>query len=138
MSLFSSKLEIKIPFYDLDPMNIVWHGNYIKYLEEARCKLFSDLNYTYIDMKDDFYAYPIAKMEVKYIKPAFFEQDIIVKVDLLEIEPALIIKYEIFDKRTNDKIFKASTMQIAVDTRTLKSIYTPPKRLIKALEEVND
>ena len=40
MSLYSSEIEIKIPFYDLDPMNIVWHGNYIKYLEQARCKLF--------------------------------------------------------------------------------------------------
>lgn len=138
MSLYSSELEIKIPFYDLDPMNIVWHGNYIKYLEQARCKLFSDLNYTYVDMRDDFYAYPVAKMDVKYIKPAFFEQDIIIKTELIEIEPAMIIKYEIFDKQTKDKIFKATTMQIAVDTRTLKSIYNPPQRLIQALEGKNE
>lgn len=137
MSLYSSEIEIKIPFYDLDPMNIVWHGNYIKYLEQARCKLFSELNYTYIDMRDDFYAYPIAKMDVKYIKPAFFEQDIVIKTFLLEIEPAIKIKYEIYDKKTNSKIFKANTMQIAVDTRTLKSLYVPPKRLIKALEDKN-
>ena len=134
MSLYTSEIEIKIPFYDLDPMNIVWHGNYIKYLEEARCKMFAELNYTYVDMKDDFYAYPVAKMDVKYIKPAFFEQDIIVKSKLMEIEPAMIIKYEIFDKKTNSKIFKATTMQIAVDTRTLKSLYVAPQRLIQALE----
>ena len=36
MSLYSSEIEIKIPFYDLDPMNIVWHGNYIKYLESSK------------------------------------------------------------------------------------------------------
>ena len=138
MSLYSSEIEIKIPFYDLDPMNIVWHGNYIKYLEQARCKLFAELNYTYVDMKDDFYAYPIAKMDVKYIKPAFFEQEIVIKTFLQEIEPAIKIKYEIYDKQTKTKIFKANTLQIAVDTRTLKSIYTPPKRLIEALEGKNE
>lgn len=138
MSLYTSEFEIKIPFYDLDPMNIVWHGNYIKYLEEARCKMFTELNYTYVDMRDDFYAYPVAKMDVKYIKPAFFEQDIIVKSKLMEIEPAMIIKYEILDKKTNSKIFKATTMQIAVDTRTLQSIYNAPKRLIQALENKNE
>ena len=31
--------EITIPFFDLDPMNVVWHGNYIKYFEIARCNL---------------------------------------------------------------------------------------------------
>lgn len=33
----NTEIKIKVPFYDLDPMNIVWHGNYVKYMEEARC-----------------------------------------------------------------------------------------------------
>ena len=66
MSIFESLLEIKIPFHDLDPMNIVWHGNYIKYLEQARCEMFNEIGYTYYDMKNDNYAYPIAKMNTKY------------------------------------------------------------------------
>ena len=55
MALYTSELELKIPFYDLDPMNVVWHGNYIKYMEQARCDLFSKLHYTYNDMRDDLY-----------------------------------------------------------------------------------
>ena len=27
---------IKPSFYDLDPMGVVWHGNYIKFMEQAR------------------------------------------------------------------------------------------------------
>ena len=38
---------IDVPFYDLDPMNVVWHGNYVKYLEVARCDLLSKIGYTY-------------------------------------------------------------------------------------------
>ena len=31
--------EILVPFFDVDTMNVVWHGHYIKYLEVARCAL---------------------------------------------------------------------------------------------------
>jgi acyl-CoA thioester hydrolase len=31
--------EILVPFFDVDTMNVVWHGHYVKYLEVARCAL---------------------------------------------------------------------------------------------------
>ena len=39
MKKITSTSEITVEFYDLDPMNVVWHGNYVKYLEKARCDL---------------------------------------------------------------------------------------------------
>ena len=39
----STEIEISPAFHDLDPMNIVWHGHYIKYLELARCALLARL-----------------------------------------------------------------------------------------------
>lgn len=138
MSYYTSKMILKIPFHDLDPMNIVWHGNYIKYMEQARCDLFSKLNYTYLDMRDDLYMYPVAKMSTKFIKPAKFNQEIMIKTELLEIEPAMVIIYKIFDLQTNEKIFEAKTLQIAVNIETNQSVYTAPKRLIKILEDINE
>ena len=67
MSLFESEYELRVSFEDLDLMGIVWHGNYMRYLEQARCDMFSKLKYTYIDMKKDGFAYPVAKMKVKYM-----------------------------------------------------------------------
>lgn len=43
---FKSDTIIKVEFYDLDPMDVVWHGNYVKYLEVARCDMLSKLGYT--------------------------------------------------------------------------------------------
>ena len=50
MKLYKSNTKIKVSFCDLDPLNIVWHGNYVKYLEQARCDFFDKLNYNYTDM----------------------------------------------------------------------------------------
>ena len=36
--MISAEVTIRTQFYDLDPMNIVWHGNYVRYLEQARAR----------------------------------------------------------------------------------------------------
>ena len=126
---FKSDTIIKVEFYDLDPMDVVWHGNYVKYLEVARCDMLSKLGYTYVDMRNDGYAYPVATMEMKYIKPCTFGQELKVVSIVEEIEPALVIKYVIFDNKTGEKMFKAKTMQIAVDINTRKTVYEAPENL---------
>ena len=56
MCLYESEYEVKVSFEDLDPMNIVWHGNYMRYMEQARCDMLEKLHYTYTDIKNDGYA----------------------------------------------------------------------------------
>ena len=133
MSLFQSDYEVKVSFEDLDPMNIVWHGNYMRYMEQARCDMLSKIGYTYLDMKADGVAYPIAKMKVKYIKPARFGDVLLIKTEVISIEPTLDIKYKIFNKTSGEKIFEASTMQIATDMNTFESVYVPPKNFTTAI-----
>lgn len=125
---------IDVPFYDLDPMNVVWHGNYMKYLEVARCDLLSKIGYTYDDMRADGVAYPVATMDLKFIKSAKFMQKLKVVSTIVDYEPALNIKYEIYDYESGEKIFKAKSMQICVDTTTRESVYTAPKRFVEKLE----
>lgn len=136
MSLFKSTYEVKVPFEDLDPMDIVWHGNYMRYMEQARCDLLNKIKYTYTNMKAEGIAYPVAKMKVKYIKPAKFEDILTIETELISIEPSLDINYKIYNKQTGDKIFEGTTMQIRIDIETQKSIYTAPEKFIQAVKEV--
>lgn len=133
MSIYSSETLIKVPFYDCDPMGIVWHGNYVKYMEVARCDLFDKLGYNYLDMKTDGIAFPVAKAEMKYIKPILFNQEIKIIVSIDSLEPSLNIKYIIFNISSGEKIFCGKTMQICIDVNTRESIYTAPKRLKELL-----
>ncbi len=136
MKNITTKTQIKVAFYDLDPMNIVWHGNYVKYLEQARCEFFSKINYTYKDMYDDGIMYPIAKMDLKFIKSARFEDNLTVECILKELEPAIIIKYNIYTK--NEKILSANSMQICVNAKTGETLYNAPEKLLKSIEEYNE
>ena len=74
--MISKSVALKAQFYDVDSMNVVWHGNYVKYFETARCALLEEIGYDYEAMRVDGYAYPIVKIEAKYIKPVFFGDEI--------------------------------------------------------------
>ena len=61
-ALLSVDTAITVPFFDVDSMNIVWHGHYCKYLEVARCNLLDKLGYNYTDMKNSGFMFPIVDM----------------------------------------------------------------------------
>lgn len=130
---FEAETFITVQFYDLDPMNVVWHGNYIKYLETARCDLLSKIGYDYDNMREDGIAYPVATMDLKFMKPCTFNQKLKVVSSVEEIEPCLIIKYIIYDALTGEKLFRAKTMQICIDIHSKESLYSAPERLKEKL-----
>ena len=72
----SIQIEFSVEFYDVDSMNIVWHGNYIKYFEKARCALLEKIGYGYPQMSASGYAFPVTDIRAKYIKPLVFQQKV--------------------------------------------------------------
>ena len=80
-------LEIEVPFFDVDAMQIVWHGHYVKYLEMARCAFLSAIQYDYREMGVQGFSWPIVQLHVKYVKPAVFGQKI--RVDLAVVDRKL-------------------------------------------------
>ena len=60
--MISTEITLRTQFYDLDPMNIVWHGNYVRYLEQARSALLSEIGYGYAEMQASGFAWPIVDL----------------------------------------------------------------------------
>ena len=63
------RYKTRVEFYDVDSMDVVWHGNYIKYFEAARCAFLREIGYDYANFRDDGFALPVVKLDIKYIKP---------------------------------------------------------------------
>lgn len=126
---------MRIPFYDCDPMGVSWHGHYIKYFEKARYDLLEKLDYNYEAMRDNGHAWPIVKINAKYIHPLIFGQKIIVKSAIIEIENRLRITYTIYDETKQTIHCKGETIQMAVDVETKNTLFMSPQIL---LDKMND
>lgn len=136
-ALLSAQVIIEVPFHDCDPMQVVWHGNYARYLEVARCELLRKIQYDYIDMDASGYTWPIVDMRLKYVGSALFSQKIIVDAFLTEIESRLKIDYLISCQATGKKLTKAYTIQVAVDNESKEMLYASPAILKEKLEAIN-
>jgi acyl-CoA thioester hydrolase len=129
----SAEIEVVPAFYDLDPMEIVWHGHYIKYMELARCALLERFDYGYPQMRDSGYAWPVVDLRVKYLRSASFAQKISVRAEIVEWESRLRIEYLMRDVASGERINKASSIQVAVDLATREMCYVCPPVLWQRL-----
>ena len=125
---------IKAQFYDLDPMDIVWHGNYARYLEQARCELLDRLDYNYDHMKASGYAFPVVQLRVKYVKPIRMGQEVVVRASIREYENRLRLDYEIRDRQSGEILTRAETIQVAVVMATGELCLESPRILIDKVQ----
>lgn len=124
---------IEVPFFDVDSMDIVWHGHYVKYLEVARCAFLSAIGYDYNVMKANGYGWPIVQLNLKYVRPAVFGQKIRIEVVLKEYESCLKFDYVISDIISGKKLTKASSMQVAVCMQTRETQFQTPVSWLQAV-----
>ncbi|MDD2724157.1 MAG: acyl-CoA thioesterase [Methylovulum sp.] len=125
-SVASSETEIDVPFFDVDLMEIVWHGHYAKYFEIARCDLLDKIDYGYMAMRASGYAWPVIDLHIRYAKPLIFRQKIIVQANLVEWQNRLKIHYQIVDKATGVRLSRGTTCQVAVDMASHEMCYESP------------
>jgi acyl-CoA thioester hydrolase len=130
----NAEVEFIVEFYDLDPMQVVWHGNYIKYFEKARCALLNKIGYGYQEMKDSGYTFPVTGISVKYITPLFFGNRVQAKAILEEYENCLKIKYELKNVRTGLVCTKGTSTQMAYDVAAGESCFVCPRIFIDRVE----
>lgn len=131
------KNEITFPveFYDVDTMRVVWHGNYVKYMEKGRCALLDSLNYGYLEMEKDGTAFPVVDIKLKYVRSLRFGDMARVISYLTEYENCIKIRYEIYNDKTGELCTKAESTQMAMGIESQESSIVCPQRFI---DNVND
>ena len=132
-SRWSVEVEMQVQFFDLDPMQIVWHGNYVKYLEVARCALLDSIHYNYVEMQASGYAWPVIDMQLRYVGSASFGQRLKLRAEIVEWENRLKIDYLITDAQTGKRLNRASTTQVAVDMASGEMCFVSPPILFEKL-----
>jgi acyl-CoA thioester hydrolase len=129
----SKEISFEVPFYDVDPMGIVWHGNYVKYFELARCALLDAIGYGYREMSASGYTFPVTHLAVKYVRSLHYGDVVRAKATLVEYENCLKINYEL---RNGDGIVttKGDSSQMAFDVSHNESCFVCPRCFIEKVE----
>jgi len=129
----SAEVEIEIPFFDVDPMAVAWHGHYVKYFEVARCAMLRKIDYDYPKMHESGYLFPVVELYLKYVNAARYGEVVVVAAEILEYENRLKIGYRIRDKASGQRLTKGWSVQVAVDAKTNELQFVSPKVLVEKM-----
>jgi acyl-CoA thioester hydrolase len=130
----AAEVRLEIPFQDVDPMEVAWHGNYFRYFEAARSKLLRSIDYDYEQMRASGYMWPIIETQVRFVQAVRYNQQIAVHAELKEWENRLKIDYLIRDAGSGKRLTKAYTIQCAIDVRTQELQLVSPHALLDRLK----
>ena len=88
---------MRVPFFDVDPAGVVWHGRYFQYFELARRELLESVGYSYDEMQDSGIVWAVMDANVRYLRPLVLNQDVLVTACLREWEFRIVVEYRIED-----------------------------------------
>jgi acyl-CoA thioester hydrolase len=133
-SNLTGETEFKVEFYDVDSMEVAWHGNYVKYFEKARCALLDKIGYGYHEMRDSGYAFPVTDLRLKFVRPLRFGDRVRAKATLEEYENRIRIKYELYNAETGVLTTKGLSTQMAYNIAANDSCFECPRIFVDRVE----
>ena len=123
-------IEIKVRYCETDQMGLVHHGSYINYFEEARISWISNLGFSYSEMEKSGIILPVSKLNVSYLRPAHFDDDLLVSVEIAELPTSrLIFNYTI--NKEEEVIVTGNTVLAFLNKETKKPVKCPDYMLEK-------
>ncbi len=118
-------ITIDVRFSEVDSLHIVWHGNYIKYMEDGREAFGRMYGISYLDIKKKGYTIPIVKINCEYKKPLKYGEKATINTTFIHTDAAKIIFLtEIFNEAM-ELVACGETIQIFMDDQNELCLEVP-------------
>lgn len=113
--ILSEKIEIVVRFSEADPLGIAWHGNYVKYFEDAREAFGKKYNLSYLNILEQGYVAPLIKISLEFKQALKYNEKAIVEIIHINTNAAKIIfKYNVYRSSDNELVTTGETVQVFV------------------------
>lgn len=133
--MITKETVFRVSYSDTDQMGFMHHSNYLKYYETARWELFRSIGIPYNEIEEEGVILPVINASVKFIKPAFYDQEIRIITMLKSNKGARIIFDNQAINETGDIINEAQITVAFVRKSTGKACF-PPKRISDTFKEL--
>ena len=125
-------MKKRIYYHDTDAGTVVYYGNYLKYLEEARTGYLEDRGFSIKGLADSGTMFVVARQEVDYKYPSFYGDILDIDTRVTNVS-AVKIEFENEAKNQNGQlVIKARTILVCVD-KNLKPKAIPDELRSKIL-----
>lgn len=124
--ILKDRTEVKVRFGEVDSMGIVWHGNYVKYIEEGRESFGRKYDISYLDIYANDVMAPVVKMNIDFKKQVHYGDKLIIETEYIDQAAAKIFfRFKIFRKSDDELVATAESIQVFIDLNREMILYPP-------------
>jgi acyl-CoA thioester hydrolase len=125
--------ERRIYYEDTDAGGVVYHANYLRYLEQGRTEFLRARGFSVRALQEQGYFIPVMRLEIDYLVPAVLDDLIRVKTEVQEVTNATCV--------LNQQAVRVSDGEVLVTVKVTLACIGPgkrarrlPRELIEALK----
>lgn len=125
--ILSETVKVRVRFDEVDALGIVWHGNYVKYLEDGREAWGRKFGIPYMTIfREHGFSVPLVKLEMDYKRPLRYEESFRVETEYVDCEAAkLQLKYILYNE-AGEVLLTAFSIQVFLDCEGELQLTRPP------------
>jgi len=123
--LHEVRVRLEVPFHDVDPLGIAWHGHYYKYFELARTKLLRSIGLDKGELIGPRYRFLITESHCRHIQPLEYGERFEVVAWLQDFDNRLRIDYEITSLDRHRRSACGHTVLASIDSQGRLLLRTP-------------
>ena len=110
----SHTFPIRVYYEDTDMGGVVYHANYLRYIERARSDWVRQLGNDQNAMKAAGIVWVVRRVEADYLAPAKFEDELTVETEMIHLTPVRLVMSQVV-KRGDKAIFKAVVTAVCMN-----------------------
>jgi acyl-CoA thioester hydrolase len=125
---FSHSIAVRTRYSETDQMGFVYYGRFAEYYEIGRVETIRALGMSYRDLEiHDHIIMPVMSMQVRYLRPATYDQELIIKT-LLRSIPSDVITFNTEILNESRRIINAAVIRLCfLNADTKQRVTCPPK-----------
>lgn len=132
--MFSNSSFVRIRYGETDQMGYCYYGNYAQYFEIGRVEALRALGVSYKSLEERGIMLPVTDLQVKYIRPALYDDLIEIKTHIKNTSGVKIeFEYEIYNEK-KELLTTGATTLVFISSETMRPVKAPEDvvKLIKA------
>lgn len=123
--MYRHEIDIRVRYAETDQMGFVYYGNYAIYFEVARVEVFRSLGFPYKNLEETGIGMPVLSLNIKYHRPAKYDDLLRVKTAIPHKPKARIIFHHEITSKNGTKLNTAETELAFINIKTGRPVRMP-------------
>ncbi len=119
------EIEVRVRYSETDQMGVVYHSNYLNYLELSRVEWLRELGFSYAELEKKGVLLPVVRVALDYRSPARYDELLRIETRISEMGGSSIeFQSEIYNQK-GTLLVEALVKLVCIHSDTFKPMAVP-------------